>query len=645
MNKNNFKQLCYLCYQGLLIILFLVHGHVIASQYSEGEIKSALLSQIIKNTTWQKKENTSTIEILIYKDPKTEAALSPLESVKLKGKNVSVKFVDSLAYPFDAHIVYVSELFRDDVNTVASLLRNTNTLLITENSSTLHNVMINIKKIKVESSNKEKISFQINRPNLAYEKLNVSPDLILYGGTELDIAELYYETEKAMSSLRDENDKVSQQLNQFKQQLAATESKLEFKNKALLVKSKELKEKETKSSELTQSLKKQERKSKEQLEQLDMLTNKVITAHESYTGIEQELINKSTALRESEKLFEEQQEAVTQQLNVLERLQAETTQQSMLLTQMNKKVEDQADVIDAQTVVIGIVIFIVLLVVLVSAIIAKLLFKNKRMNQQLQSSNEYLKSAQKQLVESEKMASLGSLVAGVAHELNTPIGISLTAITTVSDETISLERKLTDNVVKKSDLTRFIDRLCEVEELVQRNLERCHTLIQSFKQISSDQSIGEQREIHLKDYLNDIFRTLSIYLKKEKVEYRISGENPTTYLDPGILNQVFNNLVTNSVQHAFESCEAKALELDISTDANQIALKFKDNGIGMNKKVRGKIFDPFFTTKRGRGGTGLGLNIVYTLVTQKLNGEIIVNSQVSSGTEFVITMPIITRES
>ena len=259
---------------------------------------------------------------------------------------------------------------------------------------------------------------------------------------------------------------------------------------------------------------------------------------------------------------------------------------------------------------------------------------------ELSEALENLKSTQKQLVESEKMAALGSLVAGVAHEINTPIGTSITVASTLADETQSFAKTVAQGQLKRSVLNNYLELAQESSQLMLRNLDRAGELIQSFKQIATDQSNLENRKFNLKQYLQEVALSLTPEIKPTPHTLMIEGDE-TIIVDsyPGALAQIITNLVTNSLTHAYQSGEVGKLALDIRCESDQVQLEYSDDGCGIEEKNLGKIFEPFFTTARQKGGTGLGLHIVYNLITQKLQGTIEVHSQVGSGTKFVMTIP------
>jgi signal transduction histidine kinase len=251
-----------------------------------------------------------------------------------------------------------------------------------------------------------------------------------------------------------------------------------------------------------------------------------------------------------------------------------------------------------------------------------------------------LQSTQKKLVESEKMASLGGLVAGVAHEINTPVGIGITAASLLADKITEFFETYKSGQMKRSQLEKFLDTAMQSSSMVLSNLNRAADLIQSFKQVAVDQSSEEQRTFNLKQYLSENLISLRPKLRTTPHQVEIKGDETlmlNTYA--GALSQIVTNLVMNSLTHAYSPEDAGHLVFDFKQEGEQIILEYSDDGKGIPKENLSKIFDPFFTTKRGQGGSGLGLHIVYNLVTQKLNGTIECDSQVGVGTKFIIKLP------
>ncbi len=262
-------------------------------------------------------------------------------------------------------------------------------------------------------------------------------------------------------------------------------------------------------------------------------------------------------------------------------------------------------------------------------------------NKELQSALRNLTHTQSELVRSEKLAALGSLVAGVAHELNTPIGNSLVAASSIKDQNKKVKSLAEDGVLKKSDFDRFLDDCEQGMEIVDRNLKRASELIKSFKQVAVDRSSSQKRVFELNQLIDEVLLTLHPQLKKSVAAINLDIDTQI-YMEsyPGAIGQVLTNLLQNAVVHAFEGLYTGEISISAKCrNDDTIQLIVKDNGVGIAKDAISKIFDPFFTTKMGQGGSGLGLNIVHNTVQNVLKGSISVKSEPQKGTEFTVIIP------
>ncbi len=259
----------------------------------------------------------------------------------------------------------------------------------------------------------------------------------------------------------------------------------------------------------------------------------------------------------------------------------------------------------------------------------------------LEQAFNQLSLMQDKLVEAEKMSALATLVTGIAHEINTPVGTSITLASTLADETAMLTTAFTQGQLTRSTLHDYLDIAAESTALLMANLSRAGDLIQSFKQVAVDQVILERRTFRVKEYLEEVLASLAPSLKKTPHTLTVTGEESITINSyPGALAQIVTNFVTNSLTHAFDLNAHGTICIDISESNGQILIHYSDDGSGVPPENLGKIFDPFFTTARHRGGTGLGLHIVYNLVIQKLQGKIEVGSQLDQGTSFKVLLPL-----
>jgi signal transduction histidine kinase len=254
-----------------------------------------------------------------------------------------------------------------------------------------------------------------------------------------------------------------------------------------------------------------------------------------------------------------------------------------------------------------------------------------------------LRETQKSLIEAEKLAALGSLVAGVAHEVNNPVGISLTVASSLARRCETFAAELEDGQLRRSRLTEFVEGNREAANQLVGNLQRAGELIQSFKQVAVDRSHEQRRQFDLRTSTEQIISSLRPGLKKTKVE--LVPEVPAgIMLDsyPGAYGQVVTNLVLNAVTHGFADGLLGTIRIEARRmNAAQIELVIADDGLGMSEEVQRRAFDPFFTTRRTQGGTGLGLHIVYNLVTRRLGGRITFASAPNRGTTFRITLPVV----
>ena len=261
-------------------------------------------------------------------------------------------------------------------------------------------------------------------------------------------------------------------------------------------------------------------------------------------------------------------------------------------------------------------------------------------NEALELTIKNLKLAQTQLIESEKMASLGELVAGVAHEINTPVGVSLTGVTHMVEINDKILKMYENDSMTEDTFKNFLEESTLLAHQINKNLERTAHLISSFKQVAVDQTSEKKRKFEIKHYLTDVIFSLNNIIKKTNLEIKVTSDEPifiTSY--PGAYSQIITNLIINSINHAYDNKEKGLITISISKNEKNIILLYRDDGKGIQKEHLNHIFDPFFTTKRDKGGTGLGLNIIYNIITSQLEGSISCSSQIEKGAEFLITLP------
>jgi len=257
-------------------------------------------------------------------------------------------------------------------------------------------------------------------------------------------------------------------------------------------------------------------------------------------------------------------------------------------------------------------------------------------------SYRQLRDTQQQLVEREKLAALGSLVAGVAHELNTPIGNSLVIASTLEDKTQEIEQRQAGNTLRRSDLSNFIEASREASTLLMRSLHNAAELVNSFKQVAVDQASAKRRHFNLHQASQEIVTTMKNQIRKagHQVELEMPDDIQMDSF-PGPYGQVIINLINNALLHAFEGRSGGVIKIwAVRLGPDQVRIVFQDDGKGIPLEHQARIFDPFFTTKLGQGGNGLGLSITYNIVTSLLDGSIRVDSALDVGTRFTLDLPL-----
>lgn len=262
----------------------------------------------------------------------------------------------------------------------------------------------------------------------------------------------------------------------------------------------------------------------------------------------------------------------------------------------------------------------------------------RRLNKDLEKSLRDLTMAQERLVESEKMVALGNMVSGIAHEINTPLGVSLTATSYILDQFEEMNGDLLN--FSDEELNDLLRDVLESSEIVYDSLKRSIELVSSFKEIAVNQHSNEKMAFDLLDYTHTVTRSLKHEFRH--VVESIDIEIPVgieVYSFPGAYSQILTNLVMNSIKHGFENIKNGHISITATDLDDNLFIVYKDDGIGIKKSNLKKIFEPFYTTKRANGGTGLGLSIVYNLVKTSLGGEISCTSEENVGTEFSLLIP------
>jgi C4-dicarboxylate-specific signal transduction histidine kinase len=256
------------------------------------------------------------------------------------------------------------------------------------------------------------------------------------------------------------------------------------------------------------------------------------------------------------------------------------------------------------------------------------------------NAEEALREIQQDLIANEKLAALGALVAGISHEINTPVGIGITASSHLRESINAFATLFSDGSLKRSDLEGFVNSIRDLNSMIEENLQRASNLIRSFKEVAVDQSAEDNREIFFKQYVDQIVTSLSPKFRNRNIQVDTSDIDPSLKIvtTPGPIAQILSNLIENSLVHGFDNEESGLIRLSASASQEELFIVYSDNGKGIPEENLIKIFDPFFTTKRSQGGTGLGMHLVHNIVRKKFFGQIRCESSLGKGVTFHISL-------
>lgn len=267
--------------------------------------------------------------------------------------------------------------------------------------------------------------------------------------------------------------------------------------------------------------------------------------------------------------------------------------------------------------------------------------RNATLERTVADREQQLQDAQAELLAAQKDAAVARMVTGLAHELNTPVGVGLTAASHLQQQAASLGRAYADGLMRRSEFEEFLTRSQEASSIIVDNLQRAADLVSGMRQAAVDQVTDNKRLVPLKAYLADVLMSLGPRLRERHVavDFRCP-DDLALEVDPGALYRVVSNLVMNAVQHAFDGMLVGRISIDVAREGDRIALQVRDDGQGMTPEQIERIYEPFYTTARQRGGLGLGLHIVFSLVTRNFGGQITCHSTVGQGTSFRILLPV-----
>jgi len=638
--------------------------------YEVSNVKSAFVFNFIQYVEWPNESTLTNLNVGYYGESKVYyQSLLKMQGRKIRNFKLNVTKVTSLARIKKLQLLVIDKNKSSSLFSISDVLRNNPVLLVSDHANDKKNTMLNF-----VSTKKNTLSFELNRYNMLNAKLSVSPDILVLGGTELDIANVLKEMDETISTSLAELKLQSEKLlalrtaiQKREKQLISQQKQLSDQTQKLAVQNDKLKNQRQALDLQGQKMSKQAKRLKVQGSELVLNKKKFTALKSDYADLTQKLEKSETQLtkntknlvslkheiQDKELSINELSEQITDRRASLQGLYERQAQQEKVIAAKEieilknlEKMEKQSSVIQTQYSVLIFAGIGLLSVLVMVGVIYHSSREKQRANKQLQEYlyeltevNKQLKNAQTQLVEAEKMASLGGLVAGVAHEINTPVGVGVTAASILSDRIDAFNVEYQSGQLKRASLDELLLDAKESSEMILRNLRRASELVRNFKQVAVDQSEEGRRKFELKAYLEELSQSLLPQLKHDR-HIIIIQANEKIHLDsyPGLLAQAMTNLIINSVIHGFKDKTEGKINIVLSLTDGMVLIDYHDDGVGLGDEQREKVFEPFYTTVRGSGGSGLGMSITYNLVVNKLKGSIACIDS-CNGAHFKISFP------
>lgn len=642
-------KLRHLCLIIVILIISATIRPVLGQSIEQNEIKTAYILNFLKHITWNQEKELTSFRIAVFGDTTLYRTLKGTASNKfIREKPISVHYISNPLNLANFQVIvvanenssYLSEIFKKHAS---------NRLIISDDGALKHS-MINF---FVQDN---KLQFELNEVNLTKANLQSSEYLKGISITDIEIQRTkILETDRlvqvANEAIRNQTNTIEEQKKEISRRINELHN-VEKNFTELLKNSDSLRNDINNQKNSLAILRMQIEQDEVEISKKETLLKKLLT--EQLTA---EFLNRKQRdqIKSQRTEIIAQSKTMTKNIKYLEALKKEIDKQKETIIKGETVVQKQKYTI---IIIVAILVFIGGLSIIIYRsnrikhfANIELEDKNKKIRKQadeLEAKSEKLaqiitelQMTQDQLIQSEKMAALGGMVAGVAHEINTPVGIGVTAISHLHSKYQEFINLLEHEKIKKSDLIKFLQVVDETTLITQNNLDRAAMLVQNFKQVSVDQSSEDKRKIFIEKYINDVILNLTHEFKHSKIAINVICEEDfeiNTY--PGAISQIITNLLMNAKIHAFDKNQKGFVEINIKKQATNFLLTISDNGKGIPEENIHKVFEPFFTTKRKEGGSGLGLSIIHTFVKNQLQGEIVLKSQLNTGTKFTLTLPL-----
>ncbi len=569
-------------------------------------IKATFVYNFLKHIEWPDEKTRQNIAVVYWggndEDYKNLQVISNQKGVR--GHQITVSRITRIDLDNLPQVLVLGADINPKLPDISHKLKGRGVLIVSDNSPRKQFVMLNFSYVKAG-----RVGFELNRYNIVYEKLKLSSDILLLAGTELDIAELIKDMEDSMRISQERLQKQTKKLKGLHSEVQQRERQLNEQDAKITSYKKRFDSLMSEFDELNGAL--------------DISRNQLDTNNRKLSLKQNEIAKRERSIKSLSRSIEENTLMLKKQNAVLTSQKLELGEQETALDEQSTTIETQHTLMLVALSVIAVVAILIVFIYRSNRENIKANRELERKNQQLADINTKLQQTQEQLAESKKMAALGGLVAGVSHEINTPLGIGVTAISYMMGRFKSFDKNFRDGMLKRSELESLIKDALESGTLLESNLTRASDLIKSFKLVAVDQTSEQQRHFFMKYYIEDVCHSIVPQYQQTKLEIEVNCDSHLGLISfPGAFSQVLTNLVMNSITHGFCGRPEGKITLDVSENDERVKLIYQDDGCGIREEHRGKVFDPFFTTTRGSGGSGLGLSICYNLVTQKLCGHI-----------------------
>ena len=608
MINNPKKRPDFAC--ALLALLCLLNLPAHTQEVDSETLKAALVYKMLQHIEWP--ENTKNLHLAYWgNDHQQWRTLQQLDGRPVNQHQLTLTRLNTINPSQKFDILLLDQSNSRELGNISHVVRDKGALLISDNASEDNLIMLNL-----TYTNAGKISFELNRYQIISAGLNLSNNILLLGGSEVDIARALDELNTELISKHSELKNNEKKLNKLSADLIKNREKLTQKQEQIKDTQQRLEAIQTEHQNLINSLK----LSREQLQ----INNNLLSNQKS------ELTTKENAISQRNQLIEDNKTMLTEQSSRLEQQRDALDKQENELISQLQTLQNQGSKIKTQTLLLaaaGLILFILLLaaiVIIKTSMARKIAYiKLEKSKHKTEEALSQLKETQEQLVQTEKMAALGSLVAGVAHEINTPLGVGVTAASHIVDTLADFKASYQSGNLKRSDFDTFIQANADACDLLLKNLTRAGDLIRNFKQVAVDQGSEEQRTFNLHMYCLEVWDTLYHHTKQKQIKLLVDiDQQLNIHSYPGMLSQIFTNLIMNSVIHGFHNrTEQCQIHISAEQENNKLIIHYHDNGSGIDSETQTHIFEPFFTTKRGEGGSGLGMHITYNLA-KKLGGDV-----------------------